>query len=93
MFAGVCVGTSVAIDGPDSQANCCVNDLGTGNVSCDEQPLIDRAQNVPTPINVNTSKLMPQIPQGPQPFKVSCSDLNLFLNSWKSSGLILTFEA
>ena len=25
-----------------------------GNVSCDEQPLMDRAQNVPTPINVNT---------------------------------------
>ena len=52
----------------DSQANCRVNDLGTGNVelldmcmcivfgnvSCDEQPLMDRAQNVPTPINVNT---------------------------------------
>ena len=54
----VCVGTSVSIDGPDSQANCCVNDLGTGNVSCDEQPLIDRPQNVPTPINVNTSKIL-----------------------------------
>ena len=26
----------------DSQANCRVNDLGTGNVSCDEQPLMDR---------------------------------------------------
>ena len=41
--------TSLSIHGPDSQANRCVNDLGTGNVSCDEQPLIDRAQNVPTP--------------------------------------------
>ena len=58
MFAAVCVGTSMSIHGPDSQANCCVNDLGTGNVSCDEQPLIDRPQNVPTPINVNTPKLL-----------------------------------
>ena len=40
----------------DSQANCGVNDLGTGNVSCDEQPLIDRKQNVPTLFAVNTSK-------------------------------------
>ena len=40
----------------DSQANCGVNDLGTGNVSCDEQPLIDRKQNVPTLFTVNTSK-------------------------------------
>ena len=40
----------------DSQANCGVNDLGTGNVSCDEQPLIDRKQNVPTLSTVNTSK-------------------------------------
>ena len=48
--------TSLSIHGPDSQANRCVNDLGTGNVSCDEQPLIDRAQNVPTPpISVNAS--------------------------------------
>ena len=40
----------------DSQANCGVNDLGTGNVSCDEQPLIDRKQNVPTLFTVITSR-------------------------------------